>query len=80
MVDLSWHAGQVKVSQRVAITPNNGIAQPLIALTGQSRQAWLREAKREIRTVVVCSQADAGETASGYVAEIEAPAKILSNS
>ena len=71
--------GKTLVSQRVAeaITPNNGIvlyATPSIALTGQSRQAWLREAKREIRTVVVCSQADAGETASGYVAEIEAPA------
>ena len=71
--------GKTLVSQRVAeaITPNNGIvlyATPSIALTGQSRQAWLREAKREIRTVVVCSQADAGETTSGYVAEIEAPA------
>jgi len=71
--------GKTLVSQRVAeaMTPNNGIvlyATPSIALTGQSRQAWLREAKREIRPVVVCSQADAGEATSGYVAEIESPA------
>ena len=71
--------GKTLVSQRVAeaIVPNNGTvlyATPSIALTGQSRQAWLREAKRPIRTIVVCSQADAGETKSGYIAEIEAPA------
>lgn len=71
--------GKTLVSQRVAeaISPNNGIvlyATPSIALTGQSRQAWLREAKRQIRTVVVCSQADAGESNSGYVGEIESPA------
>ncbi len=71
--------GKTLVSQRVAeeITPEKGIvlyATPSIALTGQSRQAWLREAKKEIRTVVVCSQADAGESASGYLAEIESPA------
>jgi len=71
--------GKTLVSQRVAeeITSKNGVvlyATPSIALTGQSRQAWLREAKREIRTVVVCSQADAGESSSGYLPEIEAPA------
>ena len=71
--------GKTLVSQRIAeaITPKYGVvlyATPSIALTGQSRQAWLREAKREIRTVVVCSQADAGDATSGYIAEIESPA------
>ncbi len=70
--------GKTLVSQRLAeiITPDNGIvlyATPSIALTGQSRQHWLREAKREIRTVVVCSDAEAGATIDMYTKEIEAP-------
>ena len=71
--------GKTLVSQRVAeaITPDNGIvlyATPSIALTGQSRQHWLREAKRDIRTVVVCSDTEAGTTTDRYTTEIEAPA------
>ncbi len=71
--------GKTLVSQRVAeiITPINGIvlyATPSIALTGQSRQHWLREAEREIRTVVVCSDTEAGTTTDRYTREIESPA------
>lgn len=71
--------GKTLVSQRIAekLTPQNGLvlyATPSIALTGQSRLAWIREAKRTIRTVVVCSDADAGKNTEGSTTEIEAPA------
>ena len=57
--------GKTLVSQRIAETlvPDRGLviyATPSIGLTAQSRREWLREAKRRIRTVVVCSDERAG--------------------
>ena len=75
--------GKTLVSLRVAekITPDGGIlvyATPSIALTGQSRRSWLHNAKRPMRTLVVCSDEDEGAGGStssftGFVSEIEAP-------
>ena len=75
--------GKTLVSLRVAekITPAGGIvvyATPSIALTGQSRRSWLQNAKRPMRTMVVCSDEDEGAGGaapdfSGFVSEIEAP-------
>ncbi len=57
--------GKTLVSQRIAeeIVPDGGLviyATPSIGLTAQSRREWLREAKRPITTVVVCSDTAAG--------------------
>ena len=75
--------GKTLVSLRVAekVAPAGGLvvyATPSIALTGQSRRSWLQNAKRPLRTMVVCSDEDegAGGAASdftGFVSEIEAP-------
>ena len=75
--------GKTLVSLRVAekIAPLGGIvvyATPSIALTGQSRRSWLQNAKRPMRTMVVCSDEDEGAGGSaasftGFVSEIEAP-------
>ena len=75
--------GKTLVSLRVAekITPAGGIvvyATPSIALTGQSRRSWLQNAKRPMRTMVVCSDEDEGTGGAvsdftGFVSEIEAP-------
>ncbi len=75
--------GKTLVSLRVAerIAPQSGIvvyATPSIALTGQSRRSWLQNAKRPMRTIVVCSDEDEGAGGSaasftGFVSEIEAP-------
>ena len=75
--------GKTLVSLRVAekVAPAGGLvvyATPSIALTGQSRRSWLQNAKRPLRTMVVCSDEDegAGGTApdfTGCVSEIEAP-------
>ena len=75
--------GKTLVSLRVAekIAPQGGIvvyATPSIALTGQSRRSWLQNAKRPMRTLVVCSDEDEGAGGSaasftGFVSEIEAP-------
>ena len=72
--------GKTLVSQRVAekIVPVGGIviyATPSIGLTAQSRREWLREARRPIQTVVVCSDQAAGKGGeeTGYAYEIEAP-------
>ena len=72
--------GKTLVSQRVAeeLVPPCGVvvyATPSIGLTAQSRKGWLRNAKRPIRTVVVCSdpQAGSGTAGTGRVSEIEAP-------
>ncbi len=75
--------GKTLVSLRVAeeIVPEGGIvvyATPSIALTGQSRRSWLQNAKRPMRTMVVCSDEDEGAGGgtsrfTGFVSEIEAP-------
>ena len=75
--------GKTLVSLRVAekVAPEAGLvvyATPSIALTGQSRRSWLANAKRPMRTMVVCSDEDegaGGSTASftGFISEIEAP-------
>ena len=71
--------GKTLVSQRVAerVAPNKGIvlyATPSIALTAQSRRAWLTNAKRPLRTIVVCSDDDAGKGGGDISStEIEAP-------
>ena len=74
--------GKTLVSLRVAekIAPAGGIvvyATPSIALTGQSRRSWLQNAKRPMRTMVVCSDEDegagGGAAFTGFVSEIEAP-------
>ena len=75
--------GKTLVSLRVAekIAPEGGLvvyATPSIALTGQSRRSWLANAKRPMRTMVVCSDEDEGAGGSsaaftGFVSEIEAP-------
>ena len=75
--------GKTLVSLRVAekITPAGAIviyATPSIALTGQSRRSWLQNAKRPMRTMVVCSDEDEGAGGAtsgftGFVSEIEAP-------
>ena len=75
--------GKTLVSLRVAekLAPQGGIvvyATPSIALTGQSRRSWLQNAKRPMRTIVVCSDEDEGAGGSaasftGFVSEIEAP-------
>ncbi len=72
--------GKTLVALRVAesVAPPNGLAiyaTPSIALTGQSRRYWLQNAKRTMRTMVVCSDEDegAGGSATGFVTEIEAP-------
>ena len=74
--------GKTLVSLRVAekVAPAGGIvvyATPSIALTGQSRRSWLQNAKRPMRTMVVCSDEDegagGGAAFTGFVSEIEAP-------
>ena len=75
--------GKTLVSLRVAekVAPAAGLvvyATPSIALTGQSRRSWLANAKRPMRTMVVCSDEDEGAGGStsnftGFVSEIEAP-------
>lgn len=75
--------GKTLVSLRVAetVAPSGGLAiyaTPSIALTGQSRKAWLQNAKRPMRTMVVCSDEDEGKGGAatdftGFVSEIEAP-------
>ena len=75
--------GKTLVSLRVAekVAPEGGIvvyATPSIALTGQSRRSWLQNAKRPMRTMVVCSDEDEGggggtSNFTGFVSEIEAP-------
>ena len=75
--------GKTLVSLRVAesVAPQGGIvvyATPSIALTGQSRRSWLQNAKRPMRTMVVCSDEDEGAgggaaSFTGFVSEIEAP-------
>ena len=75
--------GKTLVSLRVAekVAPQGGIvvyATPSIALTGQSRRSWLQNAKRPMRTMVVCSDEDEGAGGSssaftGFISEIEAP-------
>ena len=75
--------GKTLVSLRVAekIAPEGGLvvyATPSIALTRQSRRSWLANAKRPMRTMVVCSDEDEGAGGStaaftGFVSEIEAP-------
>ena len=75
--------GKTLVSLRVAekVAPAGGLviyATPSIALTGQSRRSWLQNAKRPMRTMVVCSDEDEGAGGSaadftGFVSEIEAP-------
>ena len=75
--------GKTLVSLRVAekVVPEDGIviyATPSIALTGQSRRSWLQNAKRPMRTMVVCSDEDEGRGGrtsdfTGFVSEIEAP-------
>ena len=75
--------GKTLVSLRVAekVAPAGGIviyATPSIALTGQSRRAWLQNAKRPMYTMVVCSDEDEGAGGStssftGFLSEIEAP-------
>ena len=75
--------GKTLVSLRVAerVAPPGGLvvyATPSIALTGQSRRSWLQNAKRPIRTMVVCSDEDEGAGGgaaafTGFVSEIEAP-------
>ena len=75
--------GKTLVSLRVAekIAPEGGIvvyATPSIALTGQSRRSWLQNAKRPMRTMVVCSDEDEGaggatSSFTGFISEIEAP-------
>ena len=75
--------GKTLVSLRVAekVAPAGGIviyATPSIALTGQSRRAWLQNANRPMRTMVVCSDEDEGaggatSSFTGFVSEIEAP-------
>ena len=67
--------GKTLTSQRVAerLVPNGGLvlyATPSIGLTAQSRREWLREAKRPLHTVVVCSDIGAG---TGWSNEVEAP-------
>ena len=75
--------GKTLVSLRIAekVVPEGGIvvyATPSIALTGQSRRSWLQNAKRPMRTMVVCSDEDEGAGGgtsdfTGFVSEIEAP-------
>ncbi len=72
--------GKTLVSQRIAeeIVPDGGLviyATPSIGLTAQSRREWLREARRPIQTVVVCSDQAAGQSdgETGYTSEVEAP-------
>ena len=75
--------GKTLVSLRVAekVAREGGIvvyATPSIALTGQSRRSWLQNAKRPMRTMVVCSDEDEGagggtSVFTGFVSEIEAP-------
>ena len=75
--------GKTLVSLRVAekVAPPGGLvvyATPSIALTGQSRRSWLQNAKRPMRTMVVCSDEDEGAGGStssftGFISEIEAP-------
>lgn len=72
--------GKTLVSQRIAeeIVPDGGLviyATPSIGLTAQSRREWLREARRSIQTVVVCSDQAAGQSdgETGYTSEVEAP-------
>ena len=72
--------GKTLVSQRIAekIIPTGGLAiyaTPSIGLTAQSRREWLREARRPIQTVVVCSDQAAGKSGgeTGYTYEVEAP-------
>ena len=74
--------GKTLVSLRVAekVAPAGGLvvyATPSIALTGQSRRSWLQNAKRPLRTMVVCSDEDegagGGAAFTGFVSEIEAP-------
>lgn len=72
--------GKTLVSQRIAeeIVPDGGLviyATPSIGLTAQSRREWLREARRCIQTVVVCSDQAAGQSdgETGYTSEVEAP-------
>lgn len=72
--------GKTLVSQRVAeeITPDGGLvvyATPSIGLTAQSRREWLRNAKRPIHTMVICSDGTAGqgEPDTGRTIEVDAP-------
>ena len=75
--------GKTLVSQRIAErTATDGrdiilYATPSIALTAQSRRAWLMNAKRPLRTLVICSDKDAGRNEEGdkdvSSTEIEAP-------
>ncbi len=72
--------GKTLVSQRIAeeMVPPGGLAiyaTPSIGLTAQSRREWLREARRPIQTVVVCSDqaAGKGDEETGYTYEVEAP-------
>ena len=69
--------GKTLTSQRVAetIVPKDGLAlyaTPSIGLTAQSRREWLREAERQLLTIVVCSDVAAGSS-TGFSNEVEAP-------
>ncbi len=78
-VKMACGTGKTLTSQRIAeeIVEDEGIvvyATPSIGLTAQSRKEWLREAKRPIRTVVVCSDTAAGQGGgTGFKNEVSAP-------
>ena len=78
-VKMACGTGKTLTSQRVAeeIVEDEGIviyATPSIGLTAQSRREWLKEAKRPIRTVVVCSDTAAGQGGrAGFKNEVSAP-------
>ena len=78
-VKMACGTGKTLTSQRIAeeVVQTGEIvvyATPSIGLTSQSRREWLKEAVRAIRTVVVCSDREAGTGGgTGFTSEVAAP-------